>query len=217
MDLGLSGRTAVVISESGPFGPACASVLARESARVVLVVADPPKVATTDPRVRVVGGGLAEGATVVANLIDEVGHLDVVVVCHPLREARSVLSVTRPEELFDAWDAVVLTVAAYQAAIPSMIAQERGRLVAVTTTATKWLSDASDDVGAMVGLGLLGMHKAAVADVSPMGVTANAVLAEARNDPEEVASLVAFLSSEHAGYLDGIAVGMDGATSPVMF
>lgn len=40
MDLGLSGRTAVVVCEDGETGPACATLLAGEGASVHLVVGE---------------------------------------------------------------------------------------------------------------------------------------------------------------------------------
>ncbi len=218
MDLGLSGRTAVVVCEDGETGPACATLLAGEGASVHLVVGEHSGVSDRGlGGVRVLRGGLQAAGDTVTEARARDGRVDVVVVCQPTGPSRSVLEVEGAAELFDAWEVVVRTVAAYQAALPSMLERRWGRLVCVTTTDTKWLSDRTDSVGALVGMGLLGMHKAAVADVAPHGVTANAVLAERDGPADDVAALVGFLASDRAGYLDGVAVGLDGAISPAVF
>ena len=217
MDLGLSGRTVVVVAEAGDVGPACAALLADEGASVHLVVDERSEASGRDlGSVQVHPGGLPAGAGVVGEAVAE-GRVDAVVVCHPVAPPLPILDVGSAAELFGAWEVVVDTVAAYQAALGSMFERGWGRLVCVTTTDTKWLSDRTDAVGAMVGMGLLGMHKAAVADVAPHGVTANAVLAERDSPPDDVAALVGFLVSDQAGYLDGVAVSLDGAVSPAVF
>ena len=218
MDLGLSGRTAVVVCEDGDVGPACAAVLAGEGANVHLVMGERARVPDRElGGGRVLRGGLQVAGEATAQAGARDGRVDVVVVCQPIGPPRSILEMEGATELFDAWEVVERTVAAYQAALPSMLEQRWGRLVCVTTTDTKWLSDRTDSVGALVGMGLLGMHKAAVADVAPHGVTANAVLAERDSAADDVAALVAFVASDRAGYLDGVAVGLDGAISPAVF
>jgi NAD(P)-dependent dehydrogenase (short-subunit alcohol dehydrogenase family) len=115
------------------------------------------------------------------------------------------------------WSSVEAIVEAFRAALPDMTERHWGRLVTVTTSAVKWLSDDSDELGALAGFGILGMHKAAVADVARSGVTVNAVLRERHTSPDDVADLVAFLVSDRAGYLEGVAVSLDGAASPAVF
>jgi NAD(P)-dependent dehydrogenase (short-subunit alcohol dehydrogenase family) len=208
----------VVISETGDAGPACASLLAGEGADVHLVVGNDTGTPARDlGGVRVHHGGLGAGGSAVGEALNRDGRVDAVVVCQPTGPPRAALEVDGTAELFDAWETVVQTVDAYQAALPSMIEHGWGRLVCVTTTGTKWLSGSTDSVGALVGLGLLGMHKAAVADVAPHGVTANAVLVDRESPADDVAALVGFLVSDRAGYLNGVAVALDGATSPAVF
>jgi NAD(P)-dependent dehydrogenase (short-subunit alcohol dehydrogenase family) len=92
-----------------------------------------------------------------------------------------------------------------------------GRLVAVVPGAVKWLDDGTDELGVLAGLGVLGLNKSAVADLARFGVTTNAVLRGEASDPGDVAAAVAFLLSGPAGYLQGVALSLDGATSPAVF
>jgi NAD(P)-dependent dehydrogenase (short-subunit alcohol dehydrogenase family) len=85
------------------------------------------------------------------------------------------------------------------------------------TGSVKWLADDADERGAVAGLAVLGLHKAVVADAARFGVATNAVLRAAASDPREVADTVTFLLSEPAAYLQGVTIGLDGATSTSVF
>ncbi|MCU1344495.1 MAG: 3-oxoacyl-(acyl-carrier-protein) reductase [Acidimicrobiia bacterium] len=199
MDLGLAGRVIVVAAADGAEGAACAATLSGEGATVV--VADQ----------------LSQAADAVRRTIAEHGRLDAVVACTPQQWELSITDVVDVSSLYDVWSSVEAIVEAFRAAVPSMVEQHWGRLVTVTTSAVKWLHDGSDELGALAGLGILGMHKAAVADVARSGITVNAVLRARDTDPADVADLVAFLVSDRAGYLEGVALSLDGAVSPAVF
>jgi NAD(P)-dependent dehydrogenase (short-subunit alcohol dehydrogenase family) len=202
MDTGLLDRVAVICADEGADRgaelAACAASLRAEGAVVVTST-------------------LADGARTMSDVMTGHGRIDVVVAIAPQTGARSLAAIDDVADLNAAWETVVSTVAAYRAALPSMATRKWGRLVCVTSSSTKWLSDETDEVAAMVGLGLLGMHKAAVADVAPDGIVANAVLRGVDADPADVASLVTFLCSLGAGYLDGVAIALDGAKSPAVY
>ncbi len=198
MDLGLSGRVVIVAAADPAEGAACAHLLTREGATVV-------------------SEELTGAAATVRDAVDKHGRVDAVVACTPQQWAQSIIDVDDVSSLYDLWSAVETIVEAYRAALPGMIEQRWGRLVTVTTNAVKWLHDGSDELGALAGLGILGMHKAAVADVARSGVTVNAVLRDGDTSPDDVADLVAFLVSDRAGYLEGVAVSLDGAVSPAVF
>jgi NAD(P)-dependent dehydrogenase (short-subunit alcohol dehydrogenase family) len=198
VDVGISERVVVICADVGAEASACERALRAEGAVVVV-------------------GALRHGEHAVLDTLAAHGRVDVIVAVAPQAGPRSLAAIDDVAALNDAWETVVSTVAAYRAALPSMASRQWGRLVCVTSSSTKWLSDETDEVAAMVGLGLLGMHKAAVADVAPDGIVANAVLRGADVDPADVASLVTFLCSTGAGYLDGVAIALDGATSPAVY
>jgi NAD(P)-dependent dehydrogenase (short-subunit alcohol dehydrogenase family) len=105
----------------------------------------------------------------------------------------------------------------YREAGALMAAAGWGRLVSVLPGSVKWLDDASDELATIVGLGVLGLHKGAVADLAPRGVAVNAILRGPEPSGEGLADLVAFLLSDGASYLHGVTIGLDGAKSPAVF
>jgi NAD(P)-dependent dehydrogenase (short-subunit alcohol dehydrogenase family) len=199
VDLGLSGRVVVVAAADPAEGAACADRLGDEGAHVITVDA------------------LANAATAVKRAVADRGRVDAVVMCTPQQWEQSIVEVDDVSALYELWSSVESIVEAYRAALPTMIDGRWGRLVTVTTSAVKWLHDGSDELGALAGLGILGMHKAAVADIARSGITVNAVLRGGDTAPQDVADLVAFLVSDRAGYLEGVAISLDGATSPAVF
>lgn len=176
--------------------------------RVVLLACDDPADREACERVLT-----AEGALVVASGSPAV---DAVVVYLPLTPASLLLDAELSDLRHD-WTHLEQVVAAFQAAIPGMTHRGWGRLVTVVAGSVKSLDDDADERGAVVGLAVLGLHKAVVADVARFGITTNAVLRDAHTRPEEVADTVAFLLSEDAGYLQGVSVALDGARSSSVF
>jgi hypothetical protein len=177
----------LVASSPDDVGDACAAELSVEGALVT----------TT---------GLAGAAGLVARR----GTFDAVVAVLPL-QIRPVPS--DHDGLERAWYDVEHVAAAFRAALPGMAERGWGRLVSVLPSAVKSLHDNPDELGAVTGLAILGMHKAVVADVARAGVCTNAVLRDAHSTAEEIASAVAFLVSEPASYLQGVTIGLDGARS----
>lgn len=192
MDLGVSGLVVVVAGGDAATVEACLRTLRAEGAVARSV-----------------------GLDAAPALADE--RVDAVVVLADAGPAGRVLDLSAADQLRSALGVVTSAVALYRAVLPGMVQARRGRLVVVTTSAVKALSDDADELAALSGLALLGMHKAAVADVAQHGITANAVLRPADADVEDVAGVVAFLLSDGAGYLQGTTISLDGAGSPVMF
>jgi 3-oxoacyl-[acyl-carrier protein] reductase len=192
VDLGITGRVVVVAGGDARTREACTARIAAEGADVREVALEPAAAA-------------------------DVGDADAVVVVVGGGPVRSLLEVHDAEELRDHWRDVTSTVELYRAALPGMVARRWGRFVAVVGSGAKALQDDADDVDGLVGLGLLGLHKSAVADVAQHGVTLNAVLRHRGADPHDVAAAVAFLLSDGAAYLQGTTIALDGATSPVVF
>jgi NAD(P)-dependent dehydrogenase (short-subunit alcohol dehydrogenase family) len=188
MDLGLRDRVIVVVADDEADREACTAVLRAEGADVVAV---PLQDADTS-------------------------RADGVVVYAPLAPGSALLDATL-SDLEDDWGALEEVVSAFQSALPGMMERGWGRLVTVTTGAVKSLDDDADERGAVVGLAVLGVHKAVVAEVARFGITTNAVLRDDRTDPTDVANAVAFLLSEPAGYLQGVTVALDGARTSSVF
>lgn len=198
MDLGLKNRIVVVAAEDGADRIACEATLGAEGCRVVTV--------------DVLNAAAAE----VDRVLREQGRIDGVVMILPIHSGRAALG-SGLAALYESWSAVEAVAAAFRAAVPAMTEQRWGRLVSVTSSGAKWLSDEMDEPDAVAGLGVLGMHKAAVADVARLGISVNAVLRDTASSAEDVAGTVAFLLSDSAGYLQGITLSLDGAHSSAIF
>lgn len=125
-----------------------------------------------------------------------------------------------------------------QACLAGMLERRYGRIVAISSLAAAVGSPGQVAYSASKA-GLVGMIRTIAVEGAPRGVTANAVLpgligtdsvlgmpaevlARLRErflpmgrmgSPEELAALVAYLSSEEAGYLTGQAIVFDGASS----
>jgi acetoacetyl-CoA reductase len=126
---------------------------------------------------------------------------------------------------------------AIQACLPGMRTRGWGRVVAISSGAAR--SGLPGQVAYSASkAGLIGMVKTLAAENAQVGITANAVLpgmvatervkampdeiVERLNatlptgrmaDPDEIAALVAFLASDHAAYITGEAVAIDGGAS----
>lgn len=196
MNLGLEGRVVVVAAEAHPDRASCGAALTAEGCHVRAA------------------SSLAEAETEVDRAVQVHGRIDGVVLYAPQSRPRDASSL---EELYDSWRLVEAAVAAFQHAAAAMTQRGGGRLVTVIPATVKWLSAELDEPGTLAGLGVLGMHKSAVADIAPHRISANAVLRAADSDPDEVSATVAFLLSGSAGYLQGVTISLDGAVSPAMF
>lgn len=193
MDLGLSGRVAVVAGGDSAAGSAIAERLRAEGAD-----------ATAVPWRDVHWPSLDQG-------------VDIVVLLPPELTPIAFDETTTDEELSAAWDPVLAAVDIYGAAVTGMRQRGWGRLVVLTTTATKSLRADADDREVVTGLGLLGLHKAVAAECGPDGIAANAVLRGGDVTDDEVADAVVFLASDVAGYVTGATLVVDGAASPSVF
>lgn len=198
MELGVQDRVVVVVANDDVDQAACATVLRGEGCGVVTAAE------------------ITDASATVERALADHGRVDGVVVYLAETRAR-ILDGAGLDELAAGWTAVEAVAAAFRVAIPSMSERGWGRLVSVTTSALKWLDDDVDEPGVVTGLGVLGMHKAIVADVARLGIATNAVLRGRAAAPDEVASTVAFLLSDLAGYLQGVSISLDGASSPVVF
>jgi 3-oxoacyl-[acyl-carrier protein] reductase len=157
----------------------------------------------------------AEGVQIVGPA--EGSRADIVVSAMTSHPAQALTDVDAPDVLYDGWDDLVTTVGAYQGALDHMRAQGWGRLVGIGTAQAKSLDSVDDELGAVVTLGLLGLHKVVTSEIAHYGITANAVLHGGAATVDDVAATVAFLCSTGASYLDGVTITVDGGAGSGMF
>ena len=240
MDLGIAGRTAAVAGASSGLGLASARGLAAEGVRVAICGRDRARIEAAatgiDGAVPLVADlSTVEGATgFVEAAVEALGHVDILVPNAggppPGDFASTPLDAYGP-----ALDLNLLsTVAMCNAAVPAMCDRGWGRVVAITSVSVRQpiaqliLSNTAR-AGATAFLKTLALEVAArgvtVNSVQPglhatdrlrslyggdTGAAAAGVPAGQVGDPEDFGAFVAFLCSEHARFVVGAAVPVDG-------
>jgi 3-oxoacyl-[acyl-carrier protein] reductase len=235
MDLGIAGRVAIVTASSKGLGRASAAALAAEGVDVVLCARGREALEETAESIRAAGGrALAVTADVTAPdvpaqlvqaALDEFGRLDIVVANAGGPPPMRALDVDT-EGVHAAVEANLLTsVRLAQAALPHLRSQQWGRLCFIASVSVRqplgdlalsniartglwaWAKTAAQDLagdGITVNLACPGLH--ATDRVAEVGHTGRRM-----GDPADFGRVVAFLCSEPAGYVSGIAMGVDGA------
>ena len=238
MELGLSGRRALVMGGSSGLGKAIAQALIKEGARTVICARGAERLAATAAQIGaqgIVADVTLPGAA--AALVGEsekrLGPLDVLVVNTggPPPGLFADLSEAAWRTAFESlW---MSSVGAMRAALPGMRARRWGRVILVTSVAARE-PVANLMLSNSLRAGLHGLVNALSREVAADGVTINALmpgytlterLAELKLDEaelatqipagrlgraEDFAAVAAFLASEQANYLTGQAVACDG-------
>lgn len=237
MDLGLSGRVAIVAASSKGLGRATAEALAAEGALVLLNGRDE---AALDDAVATItaAGGTAAGVladitdpTTPEQLVDDAvarwGRLDIVVGNAGGPPPGKALEVD-DEAILDAVNANLLSsVRLAKAAVPHLRAGGWGRICFITSVSVRQpipglaLSNTAR-------AGLWAWAKTAASDLFADGITVNLACpglhatdrmkalgasgsAGPIGDPDDFGKVVTFLCSEPAAFMSGTAVGVDGA------
>ena len=247
MDLGLTGRTALVCGASSGLGLASAEALAEEGANVVLFAR---RAEQLDENAARLGGVAVVGdvkddtalARAVATAVDRFGGLDILVWNGggpPPGKAREI-----DAESLEAGYRLLLrpAVTVVQLCLPHLEQSPAGRIVALTSLAAQEPS-AHLALSNTFRPGLHGWLKTLSREVGPKGITVNCVapgrIATPRLDelypdgptdaqleeialrrwgtPREFGDVVCFLASERARYVTGQTVVVDGGLKRFLF
>jgi 3-oxoacyl-[acyl-carrier protein] reductase len=236
MDLGISGRVALVTAASRGLGRATAVALAREGAKVAICARGADALADAEAEL----AGLTDVLAVVADVTDPAaparlvaataerfGRLDILVANAGGPPPARALEVD-DEQLEAAVNANLLTsVRLVREALPHLRAQGWGRICLLTSSSVKQpLPNLALSNTARTGL--WAWAKTAAADLFDEGITLNlacpglhatdrikaiSVPDGPLGDPGDFGRVVAFLCSEPAKFVSGTAVMVDGARS----
>ena len=229
MDLGLRDRVAIVTAASKGLGRASAEALAAEGARLVLNARDEralTRLAASLPDAIVVPGDITDPA-VPAQLVDAAlrrwGRVDVVVGNAGGPPTGSALEVD-DEQVLAAVNANLLSsVRLARAAVPHLREQQWGRICFIASASVRQpIRDLT--LSNIARTGLWAWTKTAAQDLAEEGITVNLVapglhatdrllergVTGRTGDPADFGKVVAFLCSEPAAFVNGIAMGVDG-------
>ena len=234
MDLGIAGRVAIVTASSKGLGRASAQALAAEGVAVVLAARGHEALEAAAEAIRAAGGrALALPADVtdpgvpaqlVAAALEAYGRIDIVVGNAGGPPPMRALDVDA-DAVHAAVEANLLaSVRLAQAALPHLRAQHWGRLCFIASVSVRQpIGDLA--LSNIARTGLWAWAKTATQDLAGEGITVNLAcpglhatdrVAEVGHsgrmgDPADFGKVVAFLCSEPAAYVSGVALGVDGA------
>lgn len=235
MDLGIAGRVALVTAASKGLGRASALALAGEGVSVAICARGADALHTTAGDIEKAGGKVLAieadvtepdaPARLVAATVEAFGRLDIVVANAGGPPAGRALDVD-DEAIEAAVNANLLTsVRLVREAVPHLRSNGWGRLCLITSVSVRqpipdlalsnvartglwaWAKTAAQELiadGITLNLACPGFH--ATDRVKQLGHTGARL-----GDPTDFGKVVAFLCSEPAGFISGVAVGVDGA------
>lgn len=256
MDLGITGKVALVCGSSAGLGRAIADALAAEGCRVAVNGRDEERLNHAvallaqrhDTEIAGFRADVSDPAQA-TDLVDQVdqrfGALDILV-CNAAGPAAAPFEHTPADGWQAALDLNLLsTVHLCRAAVPLMRTRRWGRVICLTSVAARQ-PIAGLILSTTARAGVLGFSKCLSDEVATDGITVNAVcpgymhtdrvtdLVQQRAEqtksssnqvlagyvadipagrigkPEELAAAVAFLASDKAGYITGVALQVDG-------
>jgi len=229
MDLGLTGRVAIVTAASKGLGRGAAQALAAEGARIVLNSRNEAalnEVAAGLGEALVVPGDITDPALpaqLVEAAMDRWGRVDAVVGNAGGPPTGSALEVD-DEQILAAVNANMLaSIRLARAAVPHMRERRWGRLVFIASATVR--QPARDlALSNMARTGLWAWTKTAAQDLADDGITVNIAAPGSHaterlrdrgtagrvGDAGDFGKVVAFLCSEPANFVSGIAMGVDG-------
>ena len=236
MELGLSGRVALVTAASKGLGRAAALALAAEGAKVTVCARGEDALRAAEHQLSGVGDVLAlvEDVTdpdaperLVKATVERFGRLDVLVANAGGPPPGRALEVD-DDAFWAALEANLLTsIRLTRAAVPHMRDRGWGRICLITSSTVKQPNPGLA-LSNTARAGLWAWAKTAAADLFAEGITLNVAcpglhntdrmkqittLEGPRGDPADFGKVVAFLCSEPAKFISGTTVLVDGARS----
>ena len=231
MDLGLTGKVALVTAASKGLGRASAAALAGEGASVAIIAREPERLRSTaaalGDEVLALPADVTEPdapRALVEATVQRFGALHVLVANAGGPPKGSALEVDDPT-LEAAINANLMTsIRLVREAVPHMRAAGWGRICLITSSSVKQpIPDLTTSNTARAGL--WGWAKTAAQDLIDDDITLNLAcpglhatdritelgFAGRLGDPADFGRVVAFLCSQHAGFISGAAVQVDGA------
>ena len=235
MDLGLSGRRALVTAASRGLGRACAEALVREGAAVFIASRDGDAIRQSAEAIGAAGHRTADVAdgeqaeALVAEAAQRLGGLDILVV-----NAGGPPPGTFESTELPAWEkayhlTLMSAVRLTRAALDHLKASGQGRVVNITSTSVRepianlLLSNAmraavtgmaktlSTEVARLgITVNNIAPGRITTARTRELGVTADGVPMGRMGEAEELGALCAFLCSKQAGYITGQTIAVDG-------
>jgi 3-oxoacyl-[acyl-carrier protein] reductase len=246
MDLGIAGRRAAVAAASKGLGYGVARALAAEGVRVAVCGRDADTIEAaaenlgSDAVPIVADVSSPEGASgFVRDARAALGGIDILVANAGGPPPGNFASVT-VEQYLDAFELNChSTIAMCYEAVPAMREQQWGRVVAITSIAVR------QPIGGLIlsntaRAGLTGFLKTLAREIAADGVTVNSLLpglhateriaslygsggdpaagipAGKIGDPSDFGRVAAFLCSDHANYVTGSAIAVDGGADAAL-
>jgi 3-oxoacyl-[acyl-carrier protein] reductase len=235
MDLGIEGRRAAVAAASAGLGLGTARALAAAGVHVAICGRDQAKLDTAAAEVGATpiaaDVSTADGAaSFVRAAREQLGGIDILVANGGGPPPGTFADVQEPEAYAKAFELSCLsTIAMCIEAVPEMREQRWGRIVAITSLFVRQpvpyliLSNTAR-------AGVTGFLKTLAREIAPDGVTVNSVQPGSHDtartralggdasgipagrfgDPDDFGAIVAFLCSEHASFVTGAALPVDG-------
>jgi 3-oxoacyl-[acyl-carrier protein] reductase len=258
LDLGISGRTALLCASNAGLGLACAKALAAEGVNVVINGRNPEKTAWAEAEVRAVATG--DVTAVLADVSTDDGRTTLLSVCPNPDILLNNNAGPKPKTFLNTrrmdWDETyqsnyLAPILLVHAVIPGMIERSFGRVVNITS-AMVTTPRPHHTLSAGARAGLTASLKALSFEVAPHNVTINNILPERIDSPrqhemaqaamaregityeearaaqiksiaanrmgrlEEFGAVFAFLCSDHAGYISGSNMHLDGGSYPAL-
>ncbi|MFN0155214.1 MAG: SDR family oxidoreductase [Gaiella sp.] len=242
MDLGLSGRTAIVLGATSGMGLAIAEALAGEGANVTMLGRRRELLEREAARLGAlaVRGDLTNPRaleSVVDKTVAAFGGIDILVLNGGGPPAGRALELT-PEAIEAAFELLLVPhIRLVRLALPHLRASDAGRVIAIESTSVTeplpnlalsnavrpgvagWLKTLADELGPegitvnTVAPGLIDTDRGRA--MHPEGVPAGRLAAiplRRTGEAQEVAAVVAFLASRPASYLTGTVIRVDGGS-----